>query len=307
MKKWLTLTLVIVALFSFSLTAFAAVPQASDMENYVGNPGMYVDQADDGIHVRLDAEEGGTFTTAWGYNCEQSLDGLTITLKNVMLDAANESGMCIAIGNYEGAYWGDRCLMFMLCSTKDDDSWVYASNGGQDDVLIQMTGSEIYGLSKGVDVTFSWKKKNDTTWSWTVNGKEFTFSDALVTKALDDPEFVFPSFGGWNAIANVDYTITYVGQESDREVPSTPDASTPDASTPDASTPDASTPDASTPDASTPDASTPDNSDNDSQNDADEGGLPIGILIAIIVVAVLLLAAIGFLVYLFVIKPKKSV
>ncbi len=215
MKKWCTLLFSVVLMLAVSLSAAAAVPQSSDMENYVGNPGMFVSQGKNGIEVKMDASEGATFTTAWGYNCEQVMDGLTITLKDLKMNAMDESGLCIALGNYEGAYYGDRCLMFVLNASPDDGAWVFCGHGSTDTVeVIPMTGTGLYGFNDGIDVTFKWEKKDDTTWVWRVNDKEFEFADSEVKKAIDDEEFMFVSFGGWNAIANVEYTITGVGDEA---------------------------------------------------------------------------------------------
>ncbi len=286
MKKWCALLLAIVAVFSVTLTAAAAVPQASEMENYIGNAGMNVTQADDGIHVKMNGEEGATFTTAWCYNPEQSLDGMTITLKDLKLDAANESGLCIAFGNYEGAYYGDRTLMFVLNSSKDDGAWVFCGHGNPaDGEVIPMSGTGAFGFSKGIDVTFKWEKKDDATWVWRISipggEKEFEFKDSDVKKSIDDEEFVFVSFGGWNAVANVEYTITSVGPEGAFDGQS--DVST------------------------TP--STDDNTGTQpTDGNVDNGNnLPTIMIVIIVVLAVLLLVTIGVLVYTFVvIKSKKS-
>lgn len=276
MKKLSVLLLTVVLLFSLGISAAAAVPQATDIENYVGNPGMSVSQEANGIHVKVEAEEGGTFTTSWGYSPEQKLDGLTITLENLTMDYINESGLCIAIGNYEGAYYGERALLFVLNSSLDKSTWLYAGRADKEIPIIQMTGSEITDISKGVDVTFQWEKKSEDLWAWKINGKEYRFSNDIVEELIDDEEFVFVSFGGWNPITNIEYTITGIGQEEDimNQEPVEPE---------------------------TPEEPT------DETDDDDKDGLPVGILVLIIVMAVLLVAVTGLLVYFLVIKPKKSV
>ena len=331
-KRLLVAGLGVLAAISLGMTASAETLKASDMENYAGHPGMTVTQANDGIHVKLDAADDGTWTTRWGYNYDQVMDGLTITLKNVTMDVAHESGICIAIGNYEGAYDCDRSLMFILNSSKDDNSWVFARTGSPDNGFVNMAGTSITGLSKGKNLTFQWEKKNASTWIWRVNNDEFEFSNDVVSKFIDDEEFVFVTFGGWGFTPTVEYTITSIGvkdtaqpaqtttQPPQTQKPTSSPSTTTKAQPAGNDNTSTATTKSSDDSSDTADPAETESSADDNVGDStalpangtttapDEdgnqtGGSPI---VWIIIGAVVVLAAACALVYLFVIKPKKN-
>ena len=290
------------AIFLCMPISAAEVPQAVDMENYAGHSGMMVSQADNGIHVKLDAKEGGTWNTRWGYNLDQVLDGLTITLENVTMDISNESGLCISIGNYEGAYDCDRSLMFILTSTKEDSSWIYARTGEPDNGFIDMDDSGVKGLSQGMDLTFQWKRKDADTWIWKLNEKEMEFSNEVVSEFIDDEEFVFVTFGGWQYSPTVEYTITSIGAQDTTETPPPTQDTEPDTSQTTGSTPETS---AATTDISGQTTVANDSSTGSAPADADSGeGLTSGAIALIVVGAVIVLSLAAFLIYQFVLKPQ---
>ena len=218
MKKFLPYLLCTALLSSILIFSGAAkatyVPGDGEFQNVWGAPGTEIyDATDKGVKLEWTAPD-----CDWGcrvtYVTPVALDGLTITLTDFNM-AEDEAGFVVGFTNGIGEYV-DSNGVFFDHSNKSGTTTVSAfmplalTESGEAPFM-QPTATDSVIASGTVTMSF---KKNGDTWTYDINGCQFTFPDSFVTRMLTNPNKVYLCLCTGHQFANsVSFNVASVKTE----------------------------------------------------------------------------------------------
>ena len=317
MKKWMAGALAAVMCITLpAISALAYAPSDSDFGNVWGSKGCEI-TADAQGNAKLvydkDSDWGGRLSYMEGVK----LDGLEITLTNVEIEKG--AAPTLVISNEQGQ-WVDSDMPTFIHAFRNSDSLGAVEHGFllgksvMDDAKPRMINETAFSGPLTPEMKLSFKKKNDTTWTYTVNGQAFDF-DATHLSNLADLDNVYLNFGNWTQKKfSTSFVVANIKEDRPAPPPTEPPATQPPATEKPTEAPTQAENSKAESSATTPVGGQTDKSDvaagessQDVPANGDEGGSSNVALY--IVLAVVILACIGagvFIVLKYVVKKPED-
>lgn len=307
MKKWIAGALCAVMCVPFPvMSSLAYAPTESDFVNVFGSTGCEVTTDADG-YTKLIFDQDSGWAGRLSYMEPVKLDGLEITLTGVEIDEG--AAPTLGLGNEQGQWVDSNVPMFIHFNRKTSDTLGAVEYGYllgkdyMDDGKPRMIDETAFtgGLAPEMKISFS--KKDDSTWTYTVNGQAFDF-DASHLSSLNDLDNVYLNFGNWTQGS---YSTSFVVANIKEDRPTTTTTTEPTTQTPTTTQADNSEENSTAPASSSNNkttASTQAGEISDTDASASEQGNGSNIALYIIL-AVVVLACIGagvFIVIKYVVK-----
>lgn len=199
MKKWIAGVLSAVMCVSFPvMSSLAYAPTESDFANVYGSTGCETTADADG-NTKLVFNKDSGWAGRLSYMEPVKLDGLEITLTGVEVDVG--AAPTLGLGNEQGQ-WVDSNLPTFIHALRNSDTLGVVENGFllgksvMDDGKPRMINETAFTKSMTPEMKISFNKKDDNTWTYTVNGQGFDF-DASHLSSLTDFDNVYLNFGNW--------------------------------------------------------------------------------------------------------------
>lgn len=176
------------------------------------NQGIAINAVQDGVSIGISNADGSSWARRATTRQQYKLDGLTIKIKNVNLGSGKFTFGLYNIDTPTSGLgkWVNDTKTVMFIFDKVDGSY------GQGGILLGRygqpeTGSEYFTGYKRFyapienEITITFKKLPDTTWSFTINGEsivltqqQLTLNSGSVQRGLTDLDHVFIDFGLWS-------------------------------------------------------------------------------------------------------------
>lgn len=301
MKKWMAGSLSAVLCLTFPVMAsLAYAPTDSDFGNVWGSTGCEITtDADGNARLVFDAESD------WGarlsYMEPVKLDGLEITLTDVEIEEG--AAPTLVISNEQGQ-WVDSDMPTFIHALRNSDTLGAVENGFllaksvMDDAQPRMINETAFTSPMTPEMVISFNQKDESTWTYTVNGQDFDF-DASHLSSLADLDNVYLNFGNWT---QKHYSTSFVVANIQEERPATTTTEAPTTTT---ETPPTTTQADEAPESSADEPSgSAGGGEESAPVDTDQGSANANV-VAYVILAVVVLACIGvgvFIVIKYVVK-----
>ncbi len=229
MKKWIAGVLSAVMCVSFPvMSSLAYAPTESDFANVYGSTGCETTADADG-NTKLVFNKDSGWAGRLSYMEPVKLDGLEITLTGVEVDVG--AAPTLGLGNEQGQWVDSNVPLFIHYNHKKSDTLGAVEHGFllgkdyMDDGKPRMINETAFTGALSPEMKLSFNKKDDSTWTYTVNGQAFDF-DASHLSSLNDLDNVYLNFGNWTQGS---YSTSFVvaNIKEDRPTTTTTEPTTP--------------------------------------------------------------------------------